>query len=66
MTTSIVKKAKFNKVLKEGIIDGYTVAAIDGAKLFGNHKKRCKECCRSKVKDGKIHASHSARTFGLV
>ena len=35
----IIKKAVRNNVLDEGTIDGYTVAAIDGAKLFNtrNH-----------------------------
>ena len=35
----ILKKAKRNKVFKEGTIDGYKVAIIDGAKLFGSNKK---------------------------
>jgi len=30
----IIKKAVRNKVLDEGTIDGYTVAAIDGTKLI--------------------------------
>ena len=36
MNLNIVKKAVRNKVLDEGTIDGYTVAAIDGTKLFDN------------------------------
>jgi len=31
---SIVKKAIENKTFRKGTIDGYTVAAIDGTKLF--------------------------------
>ncbi|MHC1747318.1 MAG: hypothetical protein AB9856_02885 [Cellulosilyticaceae bacterium] len=39
MHNEIFKKAKRNKVFEEGTIDGYTVAAIDGTKLFGSYKK---------------------------
>jgi hypothetical protein len=35
MHNNIIKKAKQNKVLRSDTIDGYTVAAIDGTKLFG-------------------------------
>lgn len=34
MHSKIIKKAKRNKVFDEGTIDGYTVAAMDGTKLF--------------------------------
>ncbi|MDR3585792.1 MAG: hypothetical protein P4L59_10790 [Desulfosporosinus sp.] len=33
----IVKKSVENKVFENGTIDGYTVAAIDGTKLFGSN-----------------------------
>jgi len=35
---SIIKKAVRNKVLNEGIIDGYAVAAIDRTRLFRTEK----------------------------
>jgi hypothetical protein len=31
-----MKKAIKNKVFKDGTIDGYIVAAIDGTKIFGS------------------------------
>lgn len=34
MHSKTIKKAKRNKTFEEGTIDGYTVAAIDGTKLF--------------------------------
>lgn len=43
-TSSIVKKAKANKVFRNGTIDGYIVAAIDGTKLFGSNIKSKKLC----------------------
>lgn len=60
LTSSIVKKAKENKVLRKGTIDGYTVAAIDGTKLFGSNIKNCPECCRTKLKNSKVHNAHNA------
>lgn len=41
LTSSIVKKAKENKIFEEGTIDAYTVAAIDGIKLLGSNIKSC-------------------------
>lgn len=66
LATSIVKIAKQNKVFKNGTIDGYTVAAIDGTKLFGSNKKSCPECCRTTLKNGKIHAAHNGVFMSLV
>lgn len=34
MNTSIINKANENKVFRNGTIDGYKVAAIDGTMLF--------------------------------
>ena len=45
----IIKKTKRNKVFADGTIDGYTVAAIDGTKLFESYKKCCEECCKTTV-----------------
>jgi hypothetical protein len=39
-----MKKAIKNKVFNDGTIDGYTVAAIDGTKIFGSKKKNCSKC----------------------
>ncbi len=50
MHSKIIKKAKRNKTFEEGTIDGYTVAAIDGTKLFGSYKKSCSECCSASKK----------------
>ena len=36
---NIVKTAVENNVFDNGTIDGYTVVAIDGTKLFGSDKK---------------------------
>ena len=35
----IIKKAIENKTFVNGTIDGYTVVAIDGTKIFGSNKK---------------------------
>ena len=56
LTSSVVNKAKENKVFRNGTIDGYTVAAIDGTKLFGSNIKSCrngllqKDCLKRCVK----------------
>jgi len=63
---SRVNKAKENKVFRNGTIDGYTVAAIDGSKLFGSNIKNCPECCRTTLKNGKIHKAHNAVFLSLV
>lgn len=54
LTSSIVKKAKENKVLK------------NGTKLFGSNIKNCPECCRTKLKNGKVHNAHNAVFMSLV
>ena len=40
----IIRKAVRNKVIDEGTIDGYTVAAIDGTNLFNDKKPYCDDC----------------------
>jgi predicted transposase YbfD/YdcC len=57
----IVKKAVENKVFENGIIDGYTVVAIDGTKFFGSNKKSCSECLRNKT-----HCFHSGVVMSTV
>ena len=44
INNSIIKKAVINKVLDKGTIDGYTVAAIDGTRLFRTEKACCDNC----------------------
>ena len=66
MHNNIIKKVKQNKVLRNGTIDGYTVAAIDGTKLFGSNKKRCIECCRTKTRNNHIHHFHNATFMSLI
>ncbi|HHX61044.1 MAG TPA: hypothetical protein GX707_10090, partial [Epulopiscium sp.] len=66
LTSSVVNKAKENKVFRNGTIDGYTVAAIDGTKLFGSNIKSCPECCKSTLKNGKVHKAHNAVFVSLV
>ena len=62
---SIIKKGIKNKVFRNGTIDGFTVAAIDGTKLFGSNKKCCEKCLTTYVK-GKPHYYHSTAVMSLV
>ncbi len=62
----IIKKAKRNKVFDEGTVDGYTVAAIDGTKLFGSYKKSYHECCTTRVRNRKTQYFHSAAFMSLI
>lgn len=66
MHKGIIKRAKRNKVFEEGTIDGYTVAAIDGTKLFGSYKKSCEECCTTKTRNNHTHYFHSATFMSLI
>ena len=66
MHNNIIKKAKQNKILRNGTIDGYTVAAIDGTKLFGSNKKSCIECCTTKTRNNHIHYFHNAAFMSLI
>lgn len=66
MHSRIIKKAKRNKTFEEGTIDGYTVAAIDGTKLFGSYKKNCNECCSTTVRNNKKYYFHSAGFMSLI
>ncbi|MHC1747329.1 MAG: transposase [Cellulosilyticaceae bacterium] len=64
--SKILKKAKRNKVFEEGTIDGYTVVAIDGTKLFGSYKKNCNECCTTTARNKKTQYFHSAAFMSLI
>src|SRR6056297_2950520 len=62
---SIIKKSIENKTFRKGTIDGYTVAAIDGTKIFGSNKKYCRKCLATVVK-GNSHYYHSGAVMSLV
>lgn len=57
MHRSIIKTAVENKVFRNGTIDGYKVAAIDGVELFESTKKCCEECL-TRVVSGVTHYFH--------
>ena len=61
----IIKKAVKNKVFRNGTIDGFTVAAIDGTKLFGSNKKCCEKCLTTYVKSNP-HYYHNTAVMSLV
>lgn len=60
-----VKRAIENKVFDNGTIDGYSVAAIDGTKLFGSHKKCCPECLTAMTK-GRKYYYHYASVMSMT
>jgi len=62
---NIVKTAVDNKAFKNGTIDGYMVAAIDGTKFFGSNKKSCSECLRN-TKGNMTHCFHSGAVMSTV
>ena len=61
----IIRKAVRNKVLDEGTIDGYTVAAIDGTNLFNDQKPHCDDCILKRTKGNKYY-SHSMAAMSLI
>ena len=61
----IVKKSIENKVFNDGTIDGYTVAAIDGTKIFGSYKKCCPECLTTMIK-GRKYYYHYASVMSII
>jgi len=52
-------------VFRNRTIDGFTVAAIDGTKLFGSNKKCCEKCLTTYIKS-KPHYYHSGAVMSLV
>ena len=60
-----VKKAIENKFFANGTIDGYTVAVIDGTKMFGSYEKCCPECLTS-TKDGRTHFYHYGSILAMI
>ena len=61
----IIKKAVRNKVLDEGTINEYTVAAIDGTNLFNNQSPHCDDCILKKNR-GREYYSHSCAVMSLI
>ena len=66
MHTNIIRKARRNKSFCDGTIDGYTVAAIDGTRLFGSYKKSCEECLSTSIKNGKKYYYHNATFLSTI
>ena len=62
---SIITKAVRNKVLDEGTIDGYTVAAIYGTRLFRTEKVHCNDCLYTSNK-GKEYYYHECSVMSLI
>jgi len=65
INNSIIKKAVRNKVLDEGTIDGYTVAAIDGTRLFRTEKAHCNDCLHTS-NNGKQYFYHECSVMSLI
>jgi len=61
----IIKKAVRKKVLEGETIDGYTVAAIDGTRLFRTEKNHCDDCLHIKHK-GKEYYYHECSVLSLI
>ena len=61
----IIKMAVRNKVLGEGNIDGYTVAAIDGTNLFNIRKPSCDDCIYTNRR-GKVYYAHACTVMSLI
>ncbi len=65
MLKSTITKAIRNKAFENGTIDGYTVTAIDGTKLFGSYVKHCPKCLSTVIK-GKAHYYHSGAVMSTI
>lgn len=65
MLVHTVKKAIENKAFVNGTIDGYTVAAIDGTKLFGSYIKYCPESLTTMIK-GRKYYYHYASVMSII
>lgn len=55
---SMIKQSCKNKVLRQGTIDGYKVAALDGVELFTSYFKKCEECLTRVHRNGKTEHFH--------
>ena len=65
INNSIIKKTMRNKVLNEGTIDGYNVAAIDGTRLFRTEKAHCNDCLHTS-NNGKQYFYHECSVMSLI
>ena len=65
INNSMIKKAVRNKVLDEGTIDGYKVAAIDGTRLFRTEKAHCNDCLHTSNR-GKQYYYHECSVMSLI
>ncbi len=50
---NIIRKAKENKVYRQGTIDSFVVVGIDGTENFGSYKKIWNNCYKCKIKNQK-------------
>lgn len=51
---NIIKKAKENKIYRDGGIDRLVVVGIDGTEAFGSYKREWDNCYNKKIKNKKI------------
>jgi hypothetical protein len=65
MHESIIKKARANKLVKNGTIDGYKVVAFDGVEMFESTKKSCPNCL-TRVYDNVTHYFHRSVVAAYV
>lgn len=61
----IIRTSIKNKLVRDGTIDGYTVAAFDGVELFESIKKSCKSCL-TRVMRGVPHYFHKTVVAAYV
>ncbi len=62
----IVRKAVRNKVYKEGTIDGYIIAAIDGTSLFNKKKPSCDDCIQTNRRSIATLCLAGLRSFPVI
>lgn len=63
----VLDRIKRNRVLREGTIGGFVVAAIDGVELFCSTKKSCPDCLKRQNRAGEteyVHRSVVCATVG--
>ena len=51
---NIIKKAKENKLYRNGTIDNLLVVGIDGTEAFGSYKRKWKNCYNKKIRNKKF------------
>lgn len=51
---NIIRKAKENKIYKNGTIDNLLVVGIDGTEAFGSYKRKWDKCYNKKIKNKRI------------